>query len=62
VDAEGYGENTCSADIVNRLYRNAAGDPLAEMALVVVEGDPPMPDLCRVADTLADPVATRLPR
>ena len=61
LDAEGYGENTCSADIVNREYRNKAGDPLREMALVVVEGDPPMPELCRMADALADPVASRLP-
>lgn len=61
LDAEGYGENTCSADIVNREYRNASGDPLAELALVVVEGDPPMPELCRMADVLANPVASRLP-
>lgn len=55
---EDFGDNTCQADIVNREY----GDDLAEVAMVVVEGDPAVPELCRMATALAAPVASRLPR
>jgi hypothetical protein len=57
---EGYGEGTCSANVLNREYRGPAGD-MAEMALVVIEGDPAMPELCELATTLAGPMASRLP-
>jgi len=61
IEEEGYGANTCSAEVLNREYRNSSGDDIAEMALVVIEGDPPMADMCQMADALADPVASRLP-
>ena len=59
---EDFGESTCQADVVNREYRNADGDMMAEVAMVVVEGDPDVAELCRMATMLADPVASRLPR
>ncbi|GAB1509449.1 serine/threonine-protein kinase [Actinophytocola sp. KF-1] len=59
---EDFGEDTCQADVVNREYRAADGDLLAEVAMVVVEGDPDVAELCRMATTLAGPVASRLPR
>lgn len=62
VKEEDFGEETCQADVVNREYRGADGDLLAEVAMVVVEGDPEIAELCRMATTLAGPVASRLPR
>ncbi len=59
---EDFGEGTCQADVVNREYRGDDGVLLAEVAMVVVEGDPDVPELCRMAKTLAGPVASRLPR
>jgi eukaryotic-like serine/threonine-protein kinase len=55
---EDFGDNTCQADVVNRTF----GNGIAEVAMVVVEGDPAVPELCRMATTLAGPVASRLPR
>ncbi|MFI7678177.1 serine/threonine-protein kinase [Actinophytocola sp. NPDC049390] len=59
---EDFGEGTCQVDIVNREYHDNDGDLLAEVAMVVVEGDPDIPELCRMATALAGPVASRLPR
>ena len=58
---EGYGADTCAARVFHREYRNDAGDELVEMALVIVEGDHPMADLCVLAGAFARPVAARLP-
>ena len=58
---EGYGEETCAARGFHREYRNDGGDDLVEMALVVVEGDVSMTDVCALAGTFATPVARHLP-
>jgi eukaryotic-like serine/threonine-protein kinase len=58
---EGYGEFTCAARIFHLRYQDEFGDPRVELALVVVEGGAPMPDLCGLARTFARPVAARLP-
>jgi len=59
---EGYGANTCSVNVFNLEYRNDSGDDLVEMALVVIEGDRPMADLCQLAATFAAPAAEQLPK
>jgi hypothetical protein len=60
VEEQGYGEKTCAAKVFNRQYQ-VANDSFVEMALVVIEGDRPMADMCELATTFAAPVARRLP-
>lgn len=62
LDETGYGDDTCAASVINRDYVDDTGVQRAEAALVVVQGNLPMTDMCTLATTFADPVATRLPR
>jgi hypothetical protein len=61
VTEAGYGDFTCAARIFHLGSHDEHGEHHVELALVVAEGSAPMADLCRVATTLAAPVAARLP-
>lgn len=52
----------CRANVINRDYVDEGGTERAETAQVIVEGDLPVTDMCMLVNTLAEPVAARLPR
>lgn len=62
LEEAGYGADTCAASVINRDYVDDSGEQRSETALVVVEGELPMPEMCTLAGTFAKPVAARLPR
>jgi hypothetical protein len=57
---EGHGEGTCVAKVVNHKFW-IAGKSHIEMALVVIESDRPMADMCDLATMFAKWVGAQLP-